>query len=107
MDNEILKHPDCPFDVIVRDDNALLRYKKTQSTEPANPQIVLMALLIKELTKPIEGITGTLDFVNPTTISMGAGVVDPLAETPADETNPTDVNPVEKVIPPTTTKTLK
>lgn len=56
MDNEILKHPDCPFDVIVRDDNALIRYKKTQSLEPANPQIVLTALLIKELTKKDEPV---------------------------------------------------
>ncbi len=50
MDTEILKHPDCPFDVIIRDGHALLRYKRTQSLEPANPQLVLMALLIKELT---------------------------------------------------------
>lgn len=50
MDTEILKHPDCPFDVIVRNGDALLRYKRTQSLEPANPQLVLMALLIKELT---------------------------------------------------------
>lgn len=61
MDTEILKHPDCPFDVIVRNGDALVRYKRTQSMEPANPQIVLMALLIKELMvaqPPQEIVTG-------------------------------------------------
>lgn len=47
---EILKHPSLPFDVIVRDGDAQVRYKQTGAMEPANPQVVLMALLIKELT---------------------------------------------------------
>lgn len=52
LNAEILKHPSLPFDVIVRNGDALIRYKQSQSLEPANPQVVLMAFLIKELTSP-------------------------------------------------------
>lgn len=100
MDNEILKHPDCPFDVIVRDGNGLLRHKRTQSLEPASPEIVLMALLVNGLANYSEPITGTINVVNPVTELVDSSL------SPLD-TESTGETSVDETTPSITRKTLK